>query len=139
MYGRRTGRHSRAAYADARDDMFEIFPRLAERRRQIASTLSGGEQQMLAIARALVAEPELLMLDEPSLGLSPRIAEDLFIRLKALPTSKRAVLLVEQNARAALSIATHAYVINRGRVSVRGKPSELIDSDEMRHAYLGIG
>jgi branched-chain amino acid transport system ATP-binding protein len=119
------------------DRVFTLFPRLRERERQLAGTLSGGEQQMLAIGRALVAEPRVLCLDEPSLGIAPRIAASIFETLRELNDQGVTVLLVEQNARAALSLADRAYVLQLGRVMLEGSSDELRRSEAVQRAYLG--
>ncbi|NDC33971.1 MAG: ABC transporter ATP-binding protein [Synechococcaceae bacterium WB9_2_112] len=116
---------------------FDLFPRLAERRHQLAGSLSGGEQQMLAIARALMGRPTLLMLDEPSLGLAPRLVAEVMQVLKALHREGLTLLLVEQNANAALAIADRAYVLISGRVAQEGPASALRDDEQLRAAYLG--
>jgi branched-chain amino acid transport system ATP-binding protein len=118
--------------------VFAIFPRLKERRSQLAGTLSGGEQQMLAIGRGLMAEPRLLILDEPSLGLSPLLVEEMFTLIRQLKTSGLAVLLVEQNVGQSLEIADRAYVLENGAVRFEGLPADLLASDELRRAYLGL-
>ena len=120
------------------EKMFHIFPRLRERMTQHAGTMSGGEQQMLAIARGLMAEPVLLILDEPSLGLSPLLVEEMFTLIRELRDGGLAVLLVEQNVGQSLEIADRAYVLENGSVRFSGKPDELLDSDELRRAYLGL-
>ncbi len=117
---------------------FAIFPRLKERVAQKAASMSGGEQQMLAIGRGLMAEPELLILDEPSLGLSPLLVEDLFKLVRRLHDEGLAVLLVEQNVGQSLEIADRAYVLENGSVRFSGLPAELLASDELRRAYLGL-
>jgi branched-chain amino acid transport system ATP-binding protein len=117
--------------------VLEFFPVLAERRRQAAGTMSGGEQQMLAIARALVSKPRLMMLDEPSLGLAPKIVADLFRVVGAICAAGTSVLLVEQNVRQALHIAGHCYVLERGTIVAEGPGDRLIESELVRHAYLG--
>ena len=115
-----------------------IFPRLAERRTQQARTLSGGEQQMLAIARALMSGPQLLLLDEPSLGLSPLLVAELFKTLKVLASERGiTVLLVEQNTSLALELAARAYVLETGRIVATGGPELIQDNEELRRAYLG--
>jgi branched-chain amino acid transport system ATP-binding protein len=117
---------------------YGIFPRLAERRRQLAGSLSGGEQQMLAIARALMAEPRILMCDEPSLGLAPAVTQELFALLKRLNRETgMAILLVEQNANLALRVATRAYVLENGAITLAGGADELRDNPLIRRAYLG--
>ena len=117
--------------------IFEQFPRLKERRKQVAGTLSGGEQQMLAMGRALMSNPKLLMLDEPSMGLAPILVEQIFDIVKELHQSGVTVLLVEQNAQMALSIADRAYVLETGRISMEGPAQELLTNDNVRKAYLG--
>ena len=121
----------------SREEMFTRFPRLKEREKQIAGTLSGGEQQMLAMARALMSKPKLLMLDEPSMGLAPILVEQIFDIVKELHQSGVTVLLVEQNAQMALSIADRAYVLETGRISMEGPAQELLTNDNVRKAYLG--
>jgi branched-chain amino acid transport system ATP-binding protein len=120
------------------EKMFHIFPRLRERMAQHAGTLSGGEQQMLAIARGLMAEPVLLILDEPSLGLSPLLVEEMFSLIRELRDGGLAVLLVEQNVGQSLEIADRAYVLENGSVRFSGLPGELLGSDDLRRAYLGL-
>ncbi len=122
---------------DAMADVYDRFPRLKERRRQIAGTLSGGEQQMLAIGRALMSKPTLIMLDEPSMGLSPLLVEQVFEIIEEMHKSGVTVLLVEQNAQAALSVADRAYVLENGKISLTGTGAELMDNDDVRKAYLG--
>ena len=119
------------------DEMFQRFPRLKEREKQIAGTLSGGEQQMLAIARAMMSKPRLLMLDEPSMGLAPILVEQIFDIIKELHAAGVTILLVEQNAQMALSIADRAYVLETGNVSKTGPADELLHDDDVRKAYLG--
>jgi branched-chain amino acid transport system ATP-binding protein len=116
---------------------FERFPVLAQRRRQLAGTLSGGEQQMLAIARALMSRPRLLLLDEPSLGLAPLIVRGIFEIIRALHTAGVTILLVEQNASLALQIADRAYVLEAGRLTISGRAAELLTDERVRKAYLG--
>jgi branched-chain amino acid transport system ATP-binding protein len=113
------------------------FPVLAERRHQPAGTLSGGEQQMLAIARALVARPRLLLMDEPSLGLAPKLVTGIFHTLRQLRDEGKTILLVEQNARQALQVADHAYVMERGRIVLAGTGASLLDTPEVQRTYLG--
>jgi branched-chain amino acid transport system ATP-binding protein len=113
------------------------FPLLSERRLQIAGTLSGGEQQMLAIGRALVARPRLLLFDEPSLGLAPKIVSQIFLTLRELKNEGKTILLVEQNARQALRVADHGYVLERGRIIYSGSGEELLNMPEVQHTYLG--
>ena len=117
--------------------VYEIFPRLEERKNQIAGTLSGGEQQMLAMGRALMSHPKLLMLDEPSMGLAPILVEQIFDIIRELHAAGTTILLVEQNAQAALSIADRAYVLETGRITLSGTGKELMESDAVRKAYLG--
>jgi branched-chain amino acid transport system ATP-binding protein len=120
------------------EKVYETFPRLKERVSQLAGTLSGGEQQMLAIGRGLMAEPRLLILDEPSLGLSPLLVEELFGLISQLRGGGLAVLLVEQNVGQSLDIADRAYVMENGHIRFTGTPSELLASDTLRQAYLGM-
>lgn len=117
--------------------VYEQFPRLKERRKQTAGTLSGGEQQMLAMGRALMSRPKLLMLDEPSMGLAPILVEQIFEIIKSLHDAGTTILLVEQNAQMALSVADRAYVLETGKITLSGTGEELIRSDEIRKAYLG--
>ena len=117
--------------------VYEQFPRLKERTRQIAGTLSGGEQQMLAMGRALMSDPRLLMLDEPSMGLAPILVDQIFEIIQNLNKAGTTILLVEQNAQMALSVADRAYVIETGRITLSGTGEELAKSDEVRKAYLG--
>jgi len=117
--------------------IYDLFPRLAERRLQLAGTLSGGEQQMLAIGRALMARPKVMLLDEPSMGLAPVIVQEVFRTIKRLKAEGMTMLLVEQFARAALEVADHAYVMERGRIAVEGTPAELSRDERVLAAYLG--
>ena len=117
--------------------VFDLFPRLKERRKQVAGTLSGGEQQMLAMGRALMSSPKLLMLDEPSMGLAPILVDQIFEIVKSLHAAGRTVLLVEQNANKALSLADRAYVLETGNITLTGTGEELRRSDAVRKAYLG--
>lgn len=119
------------------ESIFDRFPRLAERRTQVAGTLSGGEQQMLAMSRALMSHPKLLMLDEPSMGLAPILVDQIFEIIKELHRSGTTILLVEQNASKALEIADRAYVLETGSIILSGTGAELASSDEVRKAYLG--
>ena len=117
--------------------VFEQFPRLKERRKQVAGTLSGGEQQMLAMGRALMSNPKLLMLDEPSMGLAPILVEQIFDIIKNLHKAGTTILLVEQNAQAALSVADRGYVLETGKIVKSGKASDLLNDDSIKKAYLG--
>ena len=119
-------------------EVFELFPRLKERRRQKAGTFSGGEQQMLAIARGLMSAPEILIIDELSLGLAPVVVHQLFSTLKALKASGLSILLVEQNVHLAFALSDHAYVVAEGRLFTEGPPAELAAQPEIRQAYLGL-
>jgi branched-chain amino acid transport system ATP-binding protein len=118
---------------------FTIFPRLAERRHQLAGTLSGGEQQMLAIARAVMSKPQLLLLDEPSLGLAPQIVREIFKVIRQLNESGVTILLVEQNATIALQTATRGYVLEAGKLVLEGDSNQLLQDERVRQAYLGEG
>ena len=117
--------------------MYRMFPRLKERRRQAAGTLSGGEQQMLAIGRALMARPKLLLLDEPSMGLAPLVVQDIFKVIEKLRDEGTTILLVEQNARAALKVADRGYVLETGKVILEGIAAELLENKDVQRAYLG--
>jgi branched-chain amino acid transport system ATP-binding protein len=130
-------RKDRAGIAADIDRCYGLFPRLAERRNQLAGSLSGGEQQMLAIARSLMARPTLLMLDEPSLGLAPMLVAEVMTTLRQLNQDGLTILLVEQNANAALAIAHRAYVLEAGRISLEGSAADLRTNDELRASYLG--
>ena len=130
-------RKDRTAVAGDLDRVFQSFPRLKERRRQIAGTLSGGEQQMLAMGRAIMSSPRMIMLDEPSMGLSPILVEEIFSIIREVHSNGVTVLLVEQNAQMALSIADRAYVLETGKVVLQGSAKELLDNEEVRRAYLG--
>lgn len=124
-------------YEHLRDAMYELFPRIKEKRHQMGGTLSGGEQQMLAISRALMSEPKLIMLDEPSLGLAPKIVGEVFEIILKLKKEGITVLLVEQNAFAALRISDYAYVLENGKIAMSGEASSMIGNDEIRKKYLG--
>jgi len=126
-----------AGIAQDMDHVFTVFPRLKERHTQIAGTLSGGEQQMLAIGRALMAKPRLLLLDEPSMGLAPVLVEQIFETVLTINRQGVTILLVEQNAAMALSIAERGYVLETGRLALEGRARELADNPEVRRAYLG--
>jgi branched-chain amino acid transport system ATP-binding protein len=130
-------RRDRAAVAEDRDYVFSLFPRLKERQRQVGGTLSGGEQQMLAISRALMSRPKLLLLDEPSLGLAPQVVETIFRILREVNARGVSILLVEQNAHLALTLANHGYVLETGEVVMQGPGKTLLASPEIRRAYLG--
>lgn len=119
------------------ENVFTRFPRLKERRKQMAGTLSGGEQQMLAIGRALMARPVLMLLDEPSMGLAPLLVREIFEIIKDINSTGTTILLVEQNARMALSIADKAYVLETGSVVLKGDPRDMLESDQVKQAYLG--
>lgn len=119
------------------DEICTMFPRLGERKKQVAGTLSGGEQQMLAMGRAMMSHPKLLMLDEPSMGLSPLLVDQVFDIIKDFHKKGITILLVEQNAKKALSIADRAYVLETGSITLEGKASELLDNDDIKKAYLG--
>ena len=123
--------------AEAMDYVFEQFPRLKERRKQIGGTLSGGEQQMLAMGRALMSRPKLMMLDEPSMGLAPILVEQIFEIIANLHKNGTTILLVEQNAQMALSVADRAYVLETGKITLSGTGKELAASEEVKKAYLG--
>jgi branched-chain amino acid transport system ATP-binding protein len=119
------------------EEQWQLFPRLSERREQLAGTLSGGEQQMLAIARALMSRPKLLLLDEPSLGLAPQIVREIFIIIRQLNESGVTILLVEQNANLALETANRGYVLEAGRLTMAGKAGDLLKDERVKQAYLG--
>ena len=124
-------------YAERVENVFNHFPRLKERRKQIAGTLSGGEQQMLAMGRAMMSKPQLLMLDEPSMGLSPILVDEIFEIIKAFHESGTTILLVEQNANKSLAISDRAYVLENGKIILTGTGKELMQSEEIKKAYLG--
>ena len=127
----------RSEISDSIADVYSRFPRLKERRKQIAGTLSGGEQQMLAMGRALMSKPQLLMLDEPSMGLSPILVDQIFDIIKELHRAGTTILLVEQNAQMALSIADRAYVLESGKIVLSGSGEDLLESEQVKKAYLG--
>jgi branched-chain amino acid transport system ATP-binding protein len=133
-------RHRRGdrRYSETLGEVYELFPRLWERREQLAATLSGGERQMLAVGRALMAKPKLLMLDEPSLGLAPLITREIFRIITALRDQGVSILLVEQNARAALRVADYAYVLETGQIAMQGPAQQLADDPRVIEAYLGL-
>jgi branched-chain amino acid transport system ATP-binding protein len=133
-----TPKRARAHMAQNLERIFDIFPRLAERADQKAGTMSGGEQQMLAVARGIMSEPRILMVDELSLGLAPVLTLDLFMALRKLRNEGLTILLVEQNVRMALKVSDYAYVFNEGKVDLSGPSSEVENNKEVRRAYLGI-
>lgn len=124
-------------YEHLKETMYELFPRLKQKRNQLAGTLSGGEAQMLAISRALMSEPKLLMLDEPSLGLAPKIVGEVFDIILRLKEEGITMLLVEQNAFLALKVSDYAYVLENGKIAMQGKAKDMIGNDEIRKKYLG--
>jgi branched-chain amino acid transport system ATP-binding protein len=130
-------RSQAAAVKQDIEQQFQLFPRLAERRHQLAGTLSGGEQQMLAIARALMSRPKLLLLDEPSLGLAPAIVREIFTIIENLRTTGVTILLVEQNAHLALQAADRGYVLEAGQITLTGPAKDLLQDDRVKQAYLG--
>jgi len=134
-----TLRRDKAGIAESLEYVLELFPRLKERLKQNAGTLSGGEQQMLAISRALMSRPQLLVLDEPSMGLAPMIVKEIFAIIQELRIEGRTLLLIEQNARAALRIADRGYVLETGKVVLEGEGSQLLEHREVQRAYLGKG
>jgi branched-chain amino acid transport system ATP-binding protein len=129
---------ARAGAKQALADVYAMFPRLAERKSQLAGTLSGGEQQMLAIGRCLMGNPELIMFDEPSLGLAPLVVQEVLRTIRALNEKGMTVLLVEQNVAVSLKISSHAYVLENGSIVMRGRGSDLLHDDRVRQAYLGL-
>jgi len=130
-------RKDKAGVAETMEEMFELFPILRERYRQLAGTLSGGEQQMLALARSLMSKPRLMLLDEPSLGLAPRIVAQIFELLRQLPSRGVTVLLVEQNVRLALDVASRGYVLATGELQLAGSAEELLSAVDLEKVYLG--
>lgn len=129
---------SRPRLKQKMEEQFALFPRLKERRKQLAGTLSGGEQQMVAIARGLMAEPKLLLLDEPSLGLAPKVVEEVFDRIHQIGRSGVTVLIVEQNVVDGLSISDRGYVVENGAITLQGTAKELLANEQVRAAYLGL-
>lgn len=131
------------AFADGKDmeatmaDVYERFPRLKERKKQLAGTLSGGEQQMLAVGRALMAKPKMILMDEPSMGLSPLLVKEIFSIIKEVNKKGITILLVEQNAKMALSISHRAYVLETGKISIEGSAKDLLNDERVKKAYLG--
>ncbi|MBV9753200.1 MAG: ABC transporter ATP-binding protein [Hyphomicrobiales bacterium] len=130
-------RRDRQAVAEDKERMFSLFPRLRERHKQVAGTLSGGEQQMVATARALMGRPRVLLMDEPSMGLSPVMVENVFETIRTINGQGVTILLVEQNALLALSIADYAYVMESGRIVLTGRGKDLLDDEKVQRAYLG--
>jgi branched-chain amino acid transport system ATP-binding protein len=129
---------ARASAARTQDEVYALFPRLAERRGQLAGTLSGGEQQMLAIGRCLMGQPELIMFDEPSLGLAPTVVQEVFRTIRMLHAKGLTILLVEQNVALSLKLSQHAYVLENGGIVMSGAGSALLHDDRVRQAYLGL-
>jgi branched-chain amino acid transport system ATP-binding protein len=129
---------ARPQLAEQLEKVYEFFPRLAERRRQFAGTMSGGEQQMLAIGRCLMGQPELIMFDEPSLGLAPALVQELFRAIRTLNERGHSIILVEQNVAVSLKLARRAYVLENGRIVMSGSGTDLLDDDRVRQAYLGV-
>ena len=127
----------KAEIAKGLDNAYDLFPRLKERRNQLAGTLSGGEQQMLAMGRALMTSPKIMLMDEPSMGLSPLLVKEIFRIIKDINERGTTVLLVEQNAKMALGIADRAYVIETGKITLEGTGEELSNSEQVKKAYLG--
>ncbi len=131
-------KRAREKFHDTLEWVFTLFPKLKERRTQLAGTMSGGEQQMLAIARGLMSRPEVLMMDEPSMGLAPKLVLEIFGTIKKLRDEGVTILLVEQNAKAALDVSDRAYILETGKIVLQGPAQELLGMDEVRKAYLGI-
>jgi len=129
---------ARSRAAQTLQEVYALFPRLAERRRQLAGTMSGGEQQMLAIGRCLMGQPELIMFDEPSLGLAPAIVQEVFHTIRALHANGLTILLVEQNVALSLKLSQHAYVLENGSIVMSGAGEALLRDDRVRQAYLGL-
>ena len=130
-------RKDKAEISESLENVFKRFPRLQERRTQAAGTLSGGEQQMLAMGRALMSKPSIILMDEPSMGLSPLYVSEIFDIIQEINKSGTTVLLVEQNAKKALSIANRAYVLETGKIVLSGDAKELMNNDQVKKAYLG--
>ena len=131
-------RRARARARQTMEEVYAMFPPLAERRSQLAGTMSGGEQQMLSIGRCLMGQPELIMFDEPSLGLAPTVVQDVFRTIRALNEKGITILLVEQNVAVSLKLASHAYVLENGRVVMQGRGDVLLADDRIRRSYLGL-
>lgn len=131
-------KRKREEIQDAIQEVFERFPRLKERKKQLAGTLSGGEQQMLAVGRALMSKPKILLMDEPSMGLSPLLVKEIFSIVKEVHKQGITVLLVEQNAKMALAIADRAYVLETGRIAMSGDAKDLLKDEKVKQAYLGL-
>ena len=131
-------RRARAGADTAMAQVFEMYPVLRERRRQAARTLSGGEQQMLAIGRCLMGQPELIMFDEPSLGLAPTLVREVFRTIRRLNERGQTIILVEQNVAVSLKLADHAYVLENGQITLEGPGETLLNDDRVRQAYLGL-
>ena len=130
-------RTDRAEMEESMKSVYKIFPRLEERKNQMAGTLSGGEQQMLAMGRALMSKPSIILMDEPSMGLSPILVNEIFDIIRSVSESGTTVLLVEQNAKKALSIADRAYVLETGNITLEGNAKDLLEDDSIKKAYLG--
>ncbi|WP_455715900.1 ABC transporter ATP-binding protein [Anaerosporobacter sp.] len=131
-------RNNREEISESINEVFERFPRLKERKKQLAGTLSGGEQQMLAVGRALMSKPKIILMDEPSMGLSPLLVKEIFAIIREVHRQEITVLLVEQNAKMALSIADRAYVLETGHISMSGDAKELLNNEKVKKAYLGL-
>ncbi|MDC7225337.1 MAG: ABC transporter ATP-binding protein [Spirochaetales bacterium] len=129
--------HNRRIADERLDEIYEMFPVLSDRKNQLAGTLSGGEQQMAAIGRALMSGPDLLMMDEPSMGLAPIIVKNIFKTIESLRAGNKTILIVEQNAKAVLEIADRGYVMETGSLIIEGEASELLDNNDVKRAYLG--
>ncbi|MBT2303082.1 ABC transporter ATP-binding protein [Variovorax paradoxus] len=130
-------RHDKAAVSETLDEVYELFPVLKRKSSEMGGVLSGGEQQMLAVARGLMAGPRVLLLDEPSMGLSPKLTTEMFLDIRRIARAGRTVVIVEQNAFAALSVADHGYVLEGGRIALEGPAHQLLHDDHVRDAYLG--